>query len=191
VQTTANESAIRSGPNNDMTQAIGCSCIHNKNGDPMIEVGGTLPEAVFSVLEDGEMKNPHTGTLFSDKKVVVFAVPGAFTPTCSAAHLPGFVALADKIKAKGVDDIICISVNDAFVMDAWGKSQNASEIKMVADGNGAFTQLIGLDMDTDAFGGLRSIRYSMIVDDGVVSALNVEDPGRFEVSDAETILKQL
>lgn len=157
----------------------------------MIEVGGTLPEAVFSVLENGEMKNPHTGTLFNGKKVVLFAVPGAFTPTCSAAHLPGYIALADKIKAKGVDSIICISVNDAFVMDAWAKSQNAEEIMMLADGNGAFSQSIGLDMDTDAFGGLRSIRYSMIVDDGVVSALNVEDPGRFEVSDAETILKQL
>lgn len=157
----------------------------------MIEVGGTLPEAVFSILEDGEIKNPHTGTLFGEKKVVLFAVPGAFTPTCSAAHLPGYVALADKIKAKGVDAIICISVNDAFVMDAWGKSQNADEIMMVADGNGTFAQLIGLDMDTDTFGGIRSIRYSMIVEDGVVRALNVEDPGRFEVSDAETILKQL
>lgn len=157
----------------------------------MIEVGSTLPEAVFSILEDGEIKNPHTATIFGEKKVVLFAVPGAFTPTCSAAHLPGYVALADKIKAKGVDDIICISVNDAFVMDAWGKSQNADEIKMLADGNGNFAQLIGLDMDTDAFGGIRSIRYSMIVEDGVVRALNVEDPGRFEVSDAETILKQL
>tara|TARA_R110000868_G_scaffold400729_1_gene675421 strand:+ start:439 stop:918 length:480 start_codon:yes stop_codon:yes gene_type:complete len=157
----------------------------------MIEVGGTLPEAVFSILEDGEIKNPNTGTLFGEKKVVLFAVPGAFTPTCSAAHLPGYVALADKIKAKGVDAIICISVNDAFVMDAWGKSQNADEIMMVADGNGTFSKSIGLDMDTDAFGGIRSIRYSMIVEDGVVRALNVEDPGRFEVSDAETILKQL
>ncbi len=157
----------------------------------MIEVGSTLPEAVFSILEDGEIKNPNTATIFGEKKVVLFAVPGAFTPTCSAAHLPGYVALADKIKAKGVDDIICISVNDAFVMDAWGKSQNADEIKMLADGNGNFAQLIGLDMDTDAFGGIRSIRYSMIVENGVVRALNVEDPGRFEVSDAETILKQL
>ncbi|MFQ3207260.1 MAG: peroxiredoxin [Glaciecola sp.] len=157
----------------------------------MIEVGGTLPEAVFSILQDGEIKNPNTGTLFSGKKVVLFSVPGAFTPTCSVAHLPGYVALADKIKAKGVDAIICISVNDAFVMDAWGKSQNADEIMMLADGNGAFAQLIGLDMDTDAFGGIRSIRYSMIVEDGVVRVLNVEDPGRFEVSDADTILKQL
>jgi peroxiredoxin len=157
----------------------------------MIEVGGTLPEAVFSILQDGEIKNPNTGTLFSEKKVVLFAVPGAFTPTCSVSHLPGYIALADKIKAQGVDAIICIAVNDAFVMDAWGKSQNADEIMMLADGNGTFAQLIGLDMDTDAFGGIRSIRYSMIVEDGVVRALNVEDPGRFEVSDAETILKQL
>lgn len=157
----------------------------------MIEVGGTLPEAVFSVIEDGEMKNPTTGDLFSAKKVVLFAVPGAYTPTCSAAHLPGYVALADKIKAKGVDTIICLSVNDAFVMSAWGKSQNADELLMLADGNGAFSQAVGLDMETDAFGGIRSIRYSMIIDDGVVSALNVEEPGRFEVSDAETILKQL
>lgn len=157
----------------------------------MIEVGGRLPEAVFSILRGGEIKNPNTGTLFSEKKIVLFAVPGAFTPTCSVSHLPGYVALADKIKAKGVDAIICISVNDAFVMDAWGKSQNADEIMMVADGNGVFSQLIGLDMDTDAFGGIRSIRYSMIVEDGVVRTLNVEEPGRFEVSDAETILKQL
>ena len=157
----------------------------------MIEVGGTLPEAVFSLLKSGEMKNPDTSALFSGKKVVLFAVPGAFTPTCSASHLPGFITLADKIKTKGVDSIICISVNDAFVMDAWGKSQNAEEIMMLADGKGAFATAMGLDMDTDAFGGIRSIRYSMIVDDGVVSALNVEAPGRFEVSDAETILKQL
>lgn len=157
----------------------------------MIEIGATLPDAVFSLLENGEMKNPDKNEIFSKKKVVLFAVPGAFTPTCSAAHLPGYIALADKIKAKGVHSIICISVNDAFVMDAWGKSQNAEEIMMLADGKGAFASALGLDMDTDSFGGIRSIRYSMIVDDGVVTALNVEEPGRFDVSDAETILKQL
>lgn len=157
----------------------------------MIEVGGALPEAVLSVLQDGDMKNLTTADLFSGKKVVMFAVPGAFTPTCSVSHLPGYVALADKIKAKGVDSIICIAVNDAFVMDAWGKSQNAEELMMMADGNGSFAESMGLHMDTDAFGGKRSIRYSMIVDDGVVSVLNIEEPGRFEVSDAETILKQL
>jgi peroxiredoxin len=157
----------------------------------MIEVGTKLPEAVFSLLQNGEMQSPDTSTLFSGKKVVLFAVPGAFTPTCSVSHLPGFITLADKIKAKGVDSIICISVNDAFVMDAWGKSQNAEEIMMLADGKGAFATAMGLDMDTDAFGGIRSIRYSMIVQDGVVSTLNVEEPGRFDVSDADTILKQL
>lgn len=157
----------------------------------MIEVGATLPDATFSLIDNGEMKNPHTNSLFAGKKVVLFAVPGAFTPTCSQAHLPGYVALADKMKEKGVDDIICISVNDAFVMDAWGKASNAEHIKMLADGNGSFAQLIGLDMDTDAFGGLRSMRYSMLVDDGVVKALHVEEPGKFEVSDAETMLKAL
>lgn len=157
----------------------------------MIEVGATLPDATFSLIDNGEMKNPHTNSLFAGKKVVLFAVPGAFTPTCSQAHLPGYVALADKMKEKGVDDIICISVNDAFVMDAWGKALNAEHIKMLADGNGSFAQLIGLDMDTDAFGGLRSMRYSMLVNDGVVKALHVEEPGKFEVSDAETMLKAL
>ncbi len=157
----------------------------------MIAVGATMPEATLSTLADGEMQNLHTTTLFNDKKVVVFAVPGAFTPTCSQAHLPGYVALADKIKAKGVDSIICLSVNDAFVMNAWGKANNADEILMLADGNGDFTQKIGLDMDTDTFGGIRSVRYSMLIEDGIVKAINIEDPGRFEVSDAETMLKLL
>ncbi|MBT0586810.1 peroxiredoxin [Alteromonas oceanisediminis] len=157
----------------------------------MLEVGTRLPDATFSHLDNGEMKNPTTDDLFADKKVAFFALPGAFTPTCSAAHLPGFVALADKFRAKGVDRIICLSVNDAFVMDAWGKSQNAEHLMMVADGNGSFTQAAGMDMDTDTFGGVRSMRYSMLVDNGVVEVLNVEEPGRFEVSDAETLLKAL
>lgn len=157
----------------------------------MITVGASLPEATFSLLADGEMKHPHSNNLFADKKVVLFAVPGAYTPTCSNAHLPGYVALADKIKAKGVDSIICLSVNDAFVMASWGKEQNADEIIMLADGNGNFTESIGLDMDTDDFGGIRSVRYSMLVEDGVVRVLNIEDPGRFEVSDAESMLKIL
>tara|TARA_B100001971_G_C18078788_1_gene477122 strand:- start:510 stop:923 length:414 start_codon:yes stop_codon:yes gene_type:complete len=137
------------------------------------------------------MTSPHTNELFSGKRVVLFAVPGAFTPTCSEAHLPGYVALADKIKAKGIDSIICLSVNDAYVMDAWGKSSNADEILMVADGNAFFTKSIGLDMNTSDFGGIRSVRYSMLVEDGEVVKLNVEDPGRFTVSDAETMLKSL
>ena len=157
----------------------------------MIEVGAVLPESTFSMIADGDMKNPHSNDLFAGKKVVLFAVPGAFTPTCSQAHLPGYVALADKFKEKGVDDIICVSVNDAFVMHAWGESQNAEHITMLADGNGSFSQLIGLDMDTDTFGGIRSQRYSMLVEDCKVKVLNVEEPGQFEVSDAETMLKAL
>jgi len=157
----------------------------------MLEVGSRLPEVTFSYLDNGEMKNPHTNDLFADKKVAFFAVPGAFTPTCSAAHLPGFVAMADKFKQKGVDSIVCLSVNDAFVMGAWGKSANAEHLLMVADGGGEFTKSVGMDMETDSFGGLRSMRYSMLVDDGVVKELNIEDPGRFEVSDAETLLNAI
>lgn len=157
----------------------------------MLEVGSRLPEVTFSHLNNGEMKNPKTSDLFAGKKVAFFAVPGAFTPTCSAAHLPGFVAMADKFKEKGVDSIVCLSVNDAFVMDAWGKSANAEHLLMVADGGGEFTKSVGMDMDTDSFGGLRSMRYSMLVQDGVVEVLNIEEPGRFEVSDAETLLKAL
>jgi len=123
--------------------------------------------------------------------VVLFAVPGASTPTCSQAHLPGYVAMADKLKDKGVDSILCISVNDAFVMNAWGESQNAQHITMLADGNASFTKKLGLDMDTDTFGGVRSQRYSMLVDDGVVKAVHVEEGGKFEVSDAETMLNSL
>ena len=126
------------------------------------------------------------------KKVVLFAVPGAFTPTCSMAHLPGFVANADKIKAKGVDSIVCLSVNDAFVMDAWGKDKNADDLLMVGDGNGEFTKAVGLEMDGSAFGlGTRSQRYAMIVEDGMVKKLNVEAPGKFQVSSAEAVLKAL
>lgn len=157
----------------------------------MISVGSTLPEVTFGLLKDGKTTNPHTNDIFAGKKVVVFAVPGAFTPTCSAAHLPGYVALADKIKAKGVNDIVCISVNDAFVMDAWKKASNADEITMLADGNAFFTKSIGMDMNTSDFGGTRSVRYSMVVEDGEVTQLFVEDPGRFEVSDAESMLKHL
>jgi peroxiredoxin len=157
----------------------------------MIEVGATLPEATFSLMTEDGMKNPTTKELFAGKKVVLFAVPGAFTPTCSQAHLPGYVALADKFQAKGIDNIICLSVNDAFVMDSWGKASNAEHITMLADGNAAFTQACGLDMNTDAFGGVRSIRYSMLVDDGVVKILNLEEGGGFKVSDAESLLAAL
>ena len=137
------------------------------------------------------LANPAYNRLYIRLSIVLFAVPGAFTPTCSQAHLPGYVALADKLKAKGIDSIICLSVNDAFVMDAWGKASNAEEIIMLADGNGFFTKQIGLDMSTGNFGGLRSLRYSMLVEDGEVKKLNVEDPGRFDVSDAQTMLDSL
>lgn len=157
----------------------------------MIEIGSSLPQASLSQITSKGMQNLSTQDLFGNKKVVLFAVPGAFTPTCSEAHLPGYVALADKLKEKGVDSIICVSVNDAFVMKAWGDASNAEHIIMLADGNGSFTKSIGLDMDTENFGGVRSQRYSMLVDDGVVKVLNVEDGGKFEVSDAETMLGSL
>ena len=157
----------------------------------MIEVNATMPTGQLQELKDGEMITHNTDELFANKKVVVFAVPGAFTPTCPVAHLPGYVVSADDLKAKGIDAIICLSVNDAFVMAAWGKAQNAEHLMMLADGDGSYTKALGLEMETAAFGGLRSQRYSMIIDNGVVTNLNVEKPKEFEVSNAETILNQL
>ena len=157
-----------------------------------IKEGDRLPEATLHVMQDGRPSAVTTGELFGGKKVVLFAVPGAFTPTCSLAHLPGYVANADEIKAKGVDSIVCVAVNDAFVMDAWGADRNAEELVMAGDGNGEFTAAIGLEMDGRGFGlGTRSERYAMIVDDGVVTKLAVEAPGAFEVSKAEAILEAL
>ena len=157
----------------------------------MIKPGESLPQVAFSLRQQGQSSNPTTAELFSGKKVVLFAVPGAFTPTCSNSHLPGYITLADQFQAKGVDSIICLSVNDAFVMEAWGNSQNAEHIIMLADGAAEFTRAIGLDKDTGSFGGVRSQRYAMLVEDGVVKALNVEAPGKFEVSDAQSMLAQL
>ena len=157
----------------------------------MIKVGDTLPEVTFSLRQNAQGSNPTTNELFSGKKVVLFAVPGAFTPTCSNAHLPGYIALADKLRDKGVDSIICLSVNDAFVMEAWGQSQNAEHVTMLADGGGAFTQAIGLAKETGTFGGLRSVRYSILVEDGVVKVLNIEAPGKFEVSDGQSMLDSI
>ena len=157
-----------------------------------IQEGDRLPEATLHVIQDGRPTAVTTGELFGGKKVVLFAVPGAFTPTCSQAHLPGYVANADEIKAKGVDSIVCVAVNDAFVMDAWAADRNAEELVMAGDGNGDFTAAIGLEMDGRGFGlGTRSERYAMIVDDGVVTKLAVEAPGAFEVSKAEAILEAL
>ena len=157
-----------------------------------IQEGDRLPEATLHVMGDAGPSAVSTADLFSEKRVVVFAVPGAFTPTCSQAHLPGFVAHAGQMKETGVDSVVCIAVNDAFVMDAWGKSASADELTMVADGNGDFTKAIGLEMDGSGFGlGTRSQRYAMIVDDGIVAKLAVEAPGAFEVSRAEAILELL
>ena len=157
-----------------------------------IQEGDKLPEATLHVMQGNQLTAVTTEELFAGKKVVLFALPGAFTPTCSQAHLPGYVANADNIKAKGVDAIVCVSVNDAFVMDAWGKDANAAEIVMAGDGNGEFTQALGLEMDGTGFGlGTRSQRYAMIVDDSRVTKLAVEAASAFEVSKAEAILEAL
>ena len=157
-----------------------------------VQTGDSSPSATMKVLGEKGPQDLTTADIFDGKKVVLFAVPGAFTPTCSAAHLPGFVAMADKIKAKGVDSIVCVSVNDAFVMDAWGKGQNAEEIVMAADGNGEFTAAMGLEMDGSGFGlGTRSVRYSLIAENGKITSLNVEQGGALEVSTAEKILEDL
>ena len=157
-----------------------------------IREGDKLPDTTLHVMKDGRPTAVTTEELFGGKKVVLFAVPGAYTPTCSEAHLPGYVVNADAIKAKGVDDIVCVSVNDPFVMDSWGKDKNAEGIRMVGDGNGEFTRMLGLEMDGTGFGlGMRSQRYAMVVEDGVVQKLAVEEPGKFEVSKAESILESL
>lgn len=157
-----------------------------------VQVGDKVPAATMKVMGEKGPQDLTTSDVFDGKKVVLFALPGAFTPTCSAAHLPGFVVNADAIKAKGVDSIVCLSVNDAFVMAAWGVDKNAEELIMAADGNGDFTKAMGLEMDGSAFGlGTRSQRYAMIVDDGVITALNVESGPTFEASSAEKILEAL
>lgn len=158
-----------------------------------IQAGDRIPNVTLYVMGEGGPEPVTTDELLSGKRVVLFALPGAFTPTCSASHLPGFVVHADEIHNKQVDRIICLSVNDAFVMDAWGKTQNVDDnILMVADGNADFTEAIGLEEDRHDRGmGIRSQRYSMIIDDGVVQTLNIEAPGKFEASSAERILEQL
>jgi peroxiredoxin len=133
-----------------------------------------------------------TDDIFAGKKVLLFAVPGAFTPGCSMTHLPGYVVNADKIKAAGVDTIVCMAVNDAFVMDAWGKAQNAEELLMLADGNGEFTAALGLELDGSGFGlGHRSQRFAMLVDDGTITQLNVEPGAGVDVSSAENMMALL
>ncbi len=157
----------------------------------MIQTGDTIPAVNITVLKPEGADVVAASELFAGKKVVFFAVPGAFTPTCSNSHLPGYVTRADAFFARGVDMIACLSVNDSFVMKAWGESQNAEAITMLADGGAGLTQALGLGLDTGDFGGLRSRRYAMIIDNGVVTTLNVEAPKQFEVSDADTLLALL
>jgi peroxiredoxin len=165
----------------------------------MLKVGDRLPQGTLQeyieVEGNGCTLGPNSfdiGKASAGKTIAIFGLPGAFTPTCSAQHVPGYVAKADALKAAGVDEIWCISVNDAFVMGAWGREQkSAGKVRMMADGSAEFAQATGLTLDLTARGmGLRSARYSMLVEDGVVKALNVEAPGKFEVSDADTLLAQ-
>lgn len=155
-----------------------------------IKEGEKIPAVT---LKKTDMKDITTDELFAGKKVVIFAVPGAFTPTCSEQHLPGYITHADAIRAKGVDDIICVSVNDAFVMGAWGEDRGAGDaVRMIADGNGALAKALGLDFDGSGIGfGLRCQRFAAIVEDGVVTKLAVEEPMKLEVSGAEQILEAL
>ena len=157
-----------------------------------ISKGEKLPDvALVKATEEGPDK-VQAADFFAGRKVALFAVPGAFTPTCSAKHLPGYVEKAGDLKSKGVDEIACVSVNDPFVMSAWNKADGSNDITMLADGNGEFAQAVGLDADMSGYGmGKRSQRYSMIVDDGVVTEVNVEGPGEFKVSSAEHMLGQL
>ena len=158
-----------------------------------IKVGDKIPSAKLQHKTKDGVQTITTDELFKGKKVVVFALPGAFTPTCSAKHLPGFVNNFNELKAKGVDTVACLSVNDAFVMSSWVKDQNVGDkVMMLADGNGDFTKAVGLTMDGTGYGmGLRSQRYAMVVDNGVVKKLQIEAPGAFEVSSAEAVLKAL
>ncbi len=158
-----------------------------------IQVGDRIPSATLRYKTDEGIKEITTDEIFGGKKVVLFSLPGAFTPTCSAKHLPGFVEKAGDFKGKGVDSIVCMSVNDAFVMDAWGKDQKVGDkVQLLADGNGDFAKALGLELDATGVGlGIRAQRFAMVVEDGVVKTLNVEDPGAFEVSSAEAMLAAL
>jgi peroxiredoxin len=158
-----------------------------------ISLGDKMPKGQFSRMGANGPESVSTDELFRGKKVVLFSVPGAFTPTCSAKHLPGFINSFDKLKSKGVDTIACMAVNDVFVMKAWGESSKAAgKVEMLADGNGEYARALGLELDASKFGmGTRSKRFSVIVDNGVVTTLNIEPPGEFGVSSAEQALKQL
>ena len=154
-----------------------------------ISTGDKIPAGTLKTMTADGPQDITTDEIFAGKKVLMFAVPGAFTPGCSITHMPGYVVNADKIMAAGVDTIACLSVNDAFVMGAWGKAQNADHIMMLADGNGDYTKALGLELDGRGFGmGMRSQRFAMIVDDGTVTHLAVEEPAMFAVSKAEAVL---
>lgn len=157
-----------------------------------IQIGDRIPAATLSYLKEG-VQQITTEELFAGKTVVLFSVPGAFTPTCSARHLPGFVENLDALKAKGVDAVACMAVNDAFVMDAWRNSQSVpDEIYMLADGNAGFAKALGLELDASKFGmGVRGQRFALVAKDGVVTHLHVEAPGEFKVSSAEAVLEAL
>lgn len=158
-----------------------------------IKIGEKMPAGEFTVMGSNGPETLTTDALFSGKKVVLFSVPGAFTPTCSAKHLPGYVQNAQALKGKGVDTIACMAVNDVFVMSAWGQSAEVGDsVVMLADGNGKYAKALGLELDASGFGmGTRGKRFSVIVDNGVVTGLNVEPPGEFGISSAETALEQL
>ncbi|MEQ9463456.1 MAG: peroxiredoxin [Haliea sp.] len=157
-----------------------------------IKVGDKIPSSTLKTMGEKGPVDITTDEIFKGKKVLLFAVPGAFTPGCSVTHLPGYVVNADKIKAKGVDTIACVAVNDAFVMDAWGKAQNAEELLMLGDGNGDFTAALGLELDGTGFGlGKRSQRFAMIVENGTVTHLNVEPGPGIDVSSADTMMALL
>ncbi len=158
-----------------------------------IQKGDRVPSATLMKMTEAGPQPVETDQLFAGRTVALFAVPGAYTPTCSAKHLPGFIEKADELKARGVDEIVCVSVNDVFVMGAWGKAAGADgKVTMLADGNGDFTKALGLEMDASRFGmGLRSQRFSMLVKDGIVTELNIEEPGAFKVSAAEYLVGQL
>ncbi len=157
-----------------------------------IMIGDAMPEGTLTQMTEAGAAPVSTAELFRGKRVALFAVPGAFTPTCSQQHLPGFVANADALRSKGIDTIACMAVNDAFVMGAWGKDQGVGDkVMMLADGNGDYTKALGLELDLSAHGlGVRSARFSMIVDNGSVTALNIDDGGALEISDAETLVSQ-
>ncbi len=158
-----------------------------------IQVGDRIPSTTFVEMTENGPEQVNSDEYFAGRKVALFSVPGAFTPTCSAKHLPGFVEKADELKAKGIDEIACTAVNDPFVMGAWGKASGVEgKVTMLADGNGDFPKAVGLEMDGSKFGlGQRGQRFSMVVNDGVVEQLNVEAPGQFEVSSAEYMLGKL